>query len=357
MCLLHRLMAALGFLVTLTGFGCPVVLAADPDTKAALMHGRQMAGASWSSHRPDGHAPMGVMGDHTHHAGEWMVSYRYMRMEMDGNRSGDDRISAADVYAEGFMVAPLSMTMEMHMLGVMYAPTDDLTLMAMIPYLKLSMDHRTMGGAHFTTTSEGLGDVALGGMYVLQRWKRQQLHLNLGLSFPTGSIDERDDTPAGSDIKLPYPMQLGSGTFDLLPGLTYLGQADRWSWGAQASGTVRMGRNSEGYTLGNRVSLTVWGAREWTDWLSTSFRLHGQWWGDIDGRDDDLSPMMVPTADPDRRGGQRLDALFGVNLYGRSGWLKGHRIGVEFGLPVYQRLDGPQLETDWLLTIGWQYAF
>jgi len=38
--------------------------------------------------RPDGHAPIGVMGDHTHEAGEWMLSYRYRLMFMDGNRDG-----------------------------------------------------------------------------------------------------------------------------------------------------------------------------------------------------------------------------------------------------------------------------
>ena len=42
---------------------------------------------SWSARRVDSHAPLGVMGDHTHEAGgEWMLSFRAMRMVMDGNR-------------------------------------------------------------------------------------------------------------------------------------------------------------------------------------------------------------------------------------------------------------------------------
>ncbi|MEL7333685.1 MAG: hypothetical protein AAFN12_15670 [Cyanobacteria bacterium J06560_2] len=32
----------------------------------------------WSPSRPDSHAPIGVMGDHTHEKGEFMLSYRYM---------------------------------------------------------------------------------------------------------------------------------------------------------------------------------------------------------------------------------------------------------------------------------------
>jgi hypothetical protein len=316
----------------------------------------QDTGTYWTSARPDGHAPIGVMGDHTHHAGEWMLAYRYMFMDMEGNRDGTNRLSEQDVFAKGFMVAPKKMTMQMHMVGAMYALTDNVTLMAMLPYLLLSMDHVTRMGSSFTAESQGIGDLRFTALCVMHRWDRQQLHLNAGIGFPTGSIDETDDTPAGPDQKLPYPMQLGSGTFDLLPGITYLGQTDNWSWAGQLGGAIRLGRNDEGYSLGDRVGATAWGARRWTDWLSTSLRLNGQAWGNIDGQDDELNPAMVPTADPRDRGGKQIDLSFGVNLYGRAGLVKGHRVAAEFGAPIYQSLDGPQLETKWSVTVGWQYA-
>ena len=65
-------------------------------------------------------------------------------------------------------------------------------------------------------------------------------------------------------------MQLGSGTYDLLPGLTYLGQSDEWSWGVQTIETLRLGRNDEGYTLGDNLMATGWVARKWTGVFSTS---------------------------------------------------------------------------------------
>lgn len=65
--------------------------------------------------------------------------------------------------------------------------------------------------------------------------QRHCLHFNAGLSLPTGSIDKQDATPMGPNSKLPYPVQLGSGTYDLLPGLTYNGQDRDLSWGAQSS--------------------------------------------------------------------------------------------------------------------------
>ncbi len=245
----------------------------------------------------------------------------------------------------------------MHMLGAMYGATDKLNLMAMLPYVRLSMDHVTRMGGTFTTTTDGIGDAKVTALYLLGRWGRQQLHLNAGIGLPTGSVDEKGDTPAGSNQKLPYPMQLGSGTIDLLPGITYVGQSDDWSWGGQLGATIRLGDNSEGYTLGNRVAATFWSARKWTDSFSTSVRLAGSSWGNIDGRDDELNPAMVPTADPRLRGGKRIDLLFGFNLLGRGGALKGHRVALELGRPIYQTLDGPQLETDWSVTLGWQHGW
>jgi hypothetical protein len=295
------------------------------------------------------------MGDHTHGEGEWMLSYRFMYMDMHGSRDGRSSRGAGEVLRD-FQVAPTQMRMAMHMLGLMYAPTDDLTLMVMAPFVRLDMDHVNRMNTTFATSSEGLGDVKLTGLYVLRRMGLHRIHLNMGLSFPTGSVDEKDDTPMGR-ARLPYPMQIGSGTWDLLPGLTYLGQGGDYSWGAQGLATLRLGENTHDYKQGNRFQTTGWLARRWTQALSTSVRLEWQVWGNIHGADPDLDPTFVPTADPDRRAGSRIDLAFGLNWYFRTGVLNGNRLAVEYAWPIYQWLDGPQLETDWLVTLGWQRAF
>lgn len=318
--------------------------------------GHSHESAGWTASRPDGHAPIGVMADHTHNKGEWMISVRAMRMHMEGMRSNTDSFSNADVFAQGFAVTPTEMDMDMLMFGAMHALSDDLTLMLMVPYVSKSMDHLTMGGAVFETEADGLGDISLTSLYKVADHDGQRVHLNLGLSLPTGSVDERDDTPAMADAKLPYPMQLGTGTFDLMPGITYLGESGAWSWGSQGTLRFHMGENSEDYKHGNRGDLTGWFARQMGN-FSTSLRLDLSHWENFHGADPDLNPAMVPTADPDLRGGDRLDALVGVNYYQQEGALAGHRLAIEFGVPVYQDLDGPQLETDWILTFGWQFAF
>ena len=40
------------------------------------------------------------------------------------------------------------------------------------------------------------------GMSLFKVWRnyQQKLHLNLGLSVPTGAVDQRGDTPMGSNV-------------------------------------------------------------------------------------------------------------------------------------------------------------
>ncbi len=327
---------------------------------AGWLLGAQTAFAGHAHHHEGTPAPIGVMGEHAHGQGDWMFSYRYMRMDMAGNRDGTQRIDDQAVFTDyGFPVTPLRMRMDMHMLGAMYAPTERITLMLMAPYLVSSMDHRVltgpMAGREFTTESSGLGDVKVSGVFQMVSRERSRVLLNLGLSLPTGSIDERDVTPAsaGQAVQLPYPMQLGSGTYDLIPGLTYTDGRGRWDWGAQGLITWRLGENDNRYTLGNRYELNAWGGRDLGAKWSTTARLALSRWGNIDGADPALNPNLVPTADPNRRAGTRADLGLGVSW----GGYRGHRLALEWLAPFYQNLDGPQLETDSRILLGWQYGF
>lgn len=310
------------------------------------------------------HAPIAVMADHQHAQGEWMLSYRYKDMSMGGMRDGGDSLSSAELTGTmmnpgPYMVAPVSMDMSMHMFGAMYAPSDQITVMLMLPFVEKEMKHVTRMGQVFTTESSGLGDVSATAMYSLYRSSNtnHRVHANLGLSLPTGDIDARDDTPAQANAKLPYGMQLGSGSLDVLPGVSYQGFAANVSWGAQLGLVIRSDYNDNDYRLGNRLKLSGWLSHSFSLALSTSLRLTHEVWGDVDGADPDLNPMMVPTADPAKQGGERSELSLGINYLFIEGELKGHRLAAEISRPVYQHLRGPQMELDQTLTVGWQLAF
>lgn len=330
----------------------------------------------------DDNSPLGVMGDHTYQADEVMLSYRYGIMEMNGNLDGSTTASTRDILDAGFMMAPTSMRMEMHMIGAIYGVSNSITLMAMLPLKRMEMisempmpDMPNMIMRR-KALSSGAGDLKLTGIVPL--WAAgdhsRMLKLTAGLSIPTGSIKE---TGAGRNMagempmRLAYPMQMGSGTFDLLPGLTYLAQRDGWSWGAQANSVIRLGENGEGYSLSNRIQATAWYSRKLSDMLSASARIEGATWGNIDGQDAAMNPMMSPNARADLRGGERIEILFGLNLnfdetidrlnkaFDETAEKSPETVNlaIEIGFPIHQDLDGPQMENDWRLMIGLQLGF
>jgi hypothetical protein len=320
------------------------------------------------NHLDESQAPIGVMGDHLHHEGGFMLSYRYMRMHMDGNRDGTSGKSLDEILLPGgsYRASPTEMNMQMHMLGAMFAPKDWITLMVMFPIVVLDMDHKTAMGQSFTTRSSGLADLRTTALIKLYAEDRHRVHANVGVSWPSGSISRKDNTPAsmGQNTLLPYPMQLGSGTVDLLPGVTYNGKSDWVSWGSQATGTIRLGKNKENYRLGNNYMLTGWASALPSPWVSTGLRMEWRQWFNISGQDDRLADPMgipakdfIPTADPKLRAGRQLDLGPNISFLMQRGPLKGTRLAFEMLFPLYRHLDGPQLETDWTLTAGVQYAF
>ncbi|WP_157514632.1 transporter [Christiangramia portivictoriae] len=187
-----------------------------------LCSNMMVAQDKWSSNRADGHAPISIMGDHTHHKGEFMVSYRYMPMWMDGLIEGNDAIENRKAF-DNYMAVPQDMRMDMHMLGAMYAVCNRVILAGILNYIDNDMDLRSRMGMNFTTESSGFGDIAVNALINFYDKDRQKIHANLGVSIPTGDLEQSGDTPTMQNARLAYPMQLGSGTLDPSIGVTYLG--------------------------------------------------------------------------------------------------------------------------------------
>ncbi|MEQ6119301.1 hypothetical protein [Reichenbachiella sp. MALMAid0571] len=218
---------------------------------------------------PNSHAPIGVMGDHLHNKGEVMFSYRLMRMNMKDNLIGSNEVSPVTIATTvpnmfagmtgmppTLRVVPANMTMNMHMLGMMYAPSDWITLMGMGMYIQNDMDLVTFQGGSgttelgtFSTSTSGIGDIKLSALIKLVKKEANSIHLNVGVSLPTGSITETSEvlTPMNMrpTVRAPYPMQLGSGSFDFLPGITFNRRAENFGWGGQLSGTLRLSDNKQ----------------------------------------------------------------------------------------------------------------
>ncbi|TAH39663.1 MAG: transporter [Planctomycetota bacterium] len=312
--------------------------------------------AQWSPERPDGRAPSGVNADHTLPAGLWVFTYDYRTSSFGGTRDGTDNVSESEVL-QTYSVAPTRMRAQTHLFGLERELFDDWTFRAELPYELRSMDNRAAGNEQFEYRSEGFGDARLWMLPVIARGQHSIVHLNAGVSLPTGEIDENGTSAGGVMERLPFAMQLGSGTVDLLPGITWQMQSEMWSFGAQGLATLRLDENNNDYTLGNRYEATGWGAYRFASSTSASLRLDLQYWGDVSGVDPMMRPNVEPTADPDAQGGTRCDLYFGLNWLGIGDFLSGQRIGAEVGVPVYQDLNGPQLQFDWTVLLSVELRF
>lgn len=265
------------------------------------------------------------------------------------------------------------MDMHMHMFGMMFATTDRLTLMAMVNYVEMDMHlqaappapvhghgHAAPAPAHghghagsFGHSSDGLGDITLTALYKFYDCRRQRAHFHLGIGLPTAEVEHKQ-----GGVFLPYGMQSGRGIWDIRPGVTWLGQADGWSWGAQATGIFGLeDENDAGFAFGDQIDVNLWIALPISESLSISGRLNYWHQEAIDGHYNGPHLHAAPPHFQANYGGEILFGGVGLNWYGRQGLLKGHRFAAEILWPLSQDLNGVGMERDYTATIGWQKAF
>jgi len=185
------------------------------------------------------------------------------------------------------------------------------------------------------------------------------VHVGLGLSVPTGEDDlELRRSHQEERGFVHYGMQLGSGTWDLLPSVTWTGQREDWSWGAQLSAVRRLQtENDSGYALGDAFQTTAWAGWAPTRWLGFTLRgvytaqaaLHGEY----DGAHDDSGPMDYPS----NYGGQFWDLGIGLALTPPGHFLAGNRLSLEWLAPLRDDPKGYQLERRGTLFALWTLDF
>ncbi len=303
------------------------------------------------THRTDEHAPIGVMRDHVHKKGETMLSYRYSHVKMSGLRNSDSNVSSDAALTERNIV-PLNMRMRMDMFSAMYGLTDRMTVALMGTVIGKEMSHQKRNGDKFNRESEGVGDTKVSTLYQFYNDGNDKFLFNMGLSLPTGSSDRHF-----SGSRLPYPMQIGSGSYEALPGLSYTALRDGYSFGGQFNASFKINSNNNGYKLGDSYNATSWISKAINNSLSISTRLDYHKIEAIEGRDSSLNPAMIVAADASVQDRQYLDALIGVNYLIPDSVIRGFRVAFEVGAPIYQRFDDNMLETDYKAVIGLQKTF
>ena len=308
-----------------------------------------MKGMMMSMNRPDYVFPVGVKGGKNMMPKKLMFGYKFGTMDKDCCKNGTNSISNNDIQGLGYSMVPTDMSMDMHMFSAMYAVNGKFSIMAMLPYIEKEMTMKMltgmMAGNLHSTSSRGIGDLSIAGLYKLS----DKSNFKLALSIPTGEFDEKDHNMSGVLKTLPYPMQLGSGTYDITLGYSFQEVLDDWSYGFQVNALKRIDYNSEGWKLGDRRELSAWVAKPVSNSFSVSFGLDVENQENISGKSANRSNTTHLTWAEYNHSHLRVSSNIGVNYkFPKSK----SRIGIQCGTPIYRDVNGPQMEPDFKCNIG-----
>ncbi len=330
------------------------------------------AGA-WDPDRPDSHAPIGLNLDRTLLKGQVEFGAKFIQEQMKGVGFGKDSLTLQSVLND-YYATPTKMITQGAELTLMVGVTDWVTLAATGNFVQKKMTQGVLDADNPSTywlgdtKSMGPEDVQVSALVKVLDHTGVRLHVNGGVSIPIGTLDYDDNAldpeePLGDPVEviLPYQQQLGSGTFDLLPGFTASIQNEKASLGLQWHGAIRMGKNDQKWALGNRYEGTVWAGYRASDWASVAIGGRYSTWDNIKGfeRGVDLTESLAYSSPVYERGqaGSRVDIPLALNFIFPDGPLAGHRLAFEFLAPVHQDLEFIQMRHDWTLTVGWRKAF
>lgn len=299
----------------------------------------------------------------------WQLSTTYKRLLFDGYKSGTSNIRINDVLFspgevrtnDNFPVVPTEITQEAFIVRIGYTINHLSSINVSFPYIKQGTDHvsSVTGYENFLLISDGIGDIAANYRHIVKRWREQQLTWSVGLSLPTGSIDETGDTPREpGNQQLPYTMQLGSGTWDIPLGLGYQKNASTWAWNASILAKIRTGKNGRNYRLGNRLTFSLSSKWRVQHKIKPLAKLQYNNWGSIRGQDDEITvpnptfPYPAAITNPRYYGGKKVNGAVGMEFSFIS-----QIATIEVSKPLYQNLNGIQYDEKISFSVNWDLAF
>ena len=319
--------------------------------------------ADTSTLRLGGNAPIGLITDHGYKAGDVVFSQRGVVIGLHALQSGTDTIETADVLKD-YMFAPNYIITSTQIFSTTYAPHDHITLMAIMNYHERYMqmegsyqqgDHQKQPVGIYNIDSNGFGDIKFDTLLTLLKKEHLTLVGNIGVSLPAGSIAKKGD----DGRVLPYPMQLGSGSYEARPGITVFGTKEDWSYGSQLISSLPLHQNARKYRHGNTFTVTAWSTQRVNNWFQFGGRLLFSHKAAFSSGPE-LNQSISPIHQIDSQGSTQLDIAISTDFMiptPTRGPLERNRLAFEIQIPVYQNLTGIQLINRLQFTAGCQFFF
>jgi hypothetical protein len=289
------------------------------------------------------------------------LQFTYSFTLMDKIKKGTDEKSVEYVMDEGkYMSIPTRMEMTKYTMTAAYGFSPEFTAFVSVPYIRNTMDMKKlmdMGMGmewmeHAMTPVEDIGDITVMGLYRIYTNRdirpTDALTVGVGLKTPAGSYTEK--TSSGKYVHA--HMQPGTGSWDPIISLIYVKMANPFLLQADATYQITT-RNSEGYEFGDSLSTGITGKYAVTPKFNLTAGLtylHINRASDRDGNYTDMDSLMD---DPENTGGDSIWFSPGIEVLP----LKGGSVDLKAQFPLWERVNGIQLVSNYRILIGVSYSF
>ena len=304
----------------------------------------------------------------------WSVEYSFRQLYLDGYQMDDRSAGLMEIlFTPGemrtdrnFPVVPTKSTQNVCSFDIGYRLNNNLKFSLSVPFISQNTDHisSVSGFEAFNIGSSGLGDISLLATWYMPITNRSAWQISGGVSLPTGSIDEKGDSPrngAGTLEQLPFTKQLGTGTWDIPLSLSYLHNFGSWDLGAQLTARLHLGKNDRGYHLGDRYGINLWAQYFTTTYFHPGIKLAWQHIDPIDGVDVDLLvpgpfPFSNAISNPAFFGGNNINLSLLMKVCNAKTHCKKYA-DLEFTRPVYRNMTGVQPRETYQFSISFGLKF
>ncbi len=267
---------------------------------------------------------------------------RYEYYEQNDLRSGThnvDRGALAFPNANEIQQSTLNRNVWM---GLDYTANANWGVSAQLPYYDRSHSTIAAGDTAVSTShADGIGDLRLLGRYLFNHDMNSGWGGQFGLKLPTGGFHQTFDGGPQTGGALDRGLQLGTGTTDALAGLSYFGRpTENVGWFAQALLQRPLDVRQE---FRPSTSLSVNGGVRWlnTSHVTPELQVNAR----FDGREGGAQADYANSGDTivNLSPGVTVDLRRGLDVF------------AFVQMPVYQRVNGLQLEPKWAFSLGVRY--
>jgi hypothetical protein len=276
-------------------------------------------------------------------SGGWRFDLRYDFFEQDQLRSGSDRVSRSSIDFPTDREVQQYTINRNYAAALDYSPNKDWGVSVVLPWFDRSHATIAEGDTQISTSHDtGIGDLRIVGRY--QGFDPQRrTGIEFGLKLPTGRSNDTFDSGPRLGDTVDRGLQLGTGTTDLLLGVYNFGAlAPDWGYFAQALLQVPLASRADfkpGAGINANVGLRYTANETFVPQLQINARIEKREQG--------------TNADIANSGAALVYLSPGVT------WNLSHRFS-PYGfvqLPLYQRVNGLQLEATELASVGQHYHF